>query len=376
MKTNPFQFGGLVDDPYFIDRKEELSEIKISLAHGQNMVIYAPRRYGKTSLIKRVAREMEANGHPVVYLDFFRVYSKLRFIELYSQIILSKQTGGIETALKWFKSQVSGLTPTVSLNQDGEPVFGIGYLQGRPTSEDIIQILKLPEKLYSGKQVVVIFDEFQEIAQLNGESFEKEIRSVTQEQNNVSYVFMGSKTHMILDMFNQKERAFYQSSKLYPLGKIPVIEIKLFITKGFLQSELTLNDDILGLILDWTENIPYYVQFLAAELFTWSQGSDQISEEDLILVMERILNRQNDYYTELMDKISSNQKNVLRALSEQKTEILSKSIADQYFLSSPSSTQRALSGMMKLGVIEKQGSTYTFSDPFFKKYLVSRYYKG
>lgn len=374
MKTNPFQFGGLVDDPYFIDRKEELSEIKISLAQGQNMVIYAPRRYGKTSLIKRVAREMEANGHPVVYLDFFRVYSKSRFIELYSQIILSKQTGGIEKALKWFKAQVTGLTPTVSLNQDGEPVFGIGYLQRKPTSEDIIQILKLPEKLYSGRQVVVIFDEFQEIIRLNGESFEKEIRSVTQEQSHVSYVFMGSKTHLMLDMFSQKERAFYQSAKLYPLGKIPLVEMSKFITQGFLQSGLILKDDILALIFDLTENIPYYVQFLAAELFTWSQDSDQISEKDLMLVMECILNRQNDFYTELMDRISSNQKKVLRALSDQKTEILSKSVADQYFLSAPSSTQRALSGMMKPGVIEKQGSAYTFSDPFFRKYLVSRYW--
>jgi len=374
METNPFQFGGLVDDPYFIDRKEELSEIKISLAQRQNMVIYAPRRYGKTSLIKRVAREMEANGHPVVYLDFFRVYSKFRFIELYSQIILSKQTGGIEKALKWFKAQVSGLTPTVSLNQEGEPVFGMGYLQGKPTSEDIIQILKLPEKLYSGKQVVVVFDEFQEISGLNGESFEKEIRSVIQEQNHVSYVFMGNKTHLMLDMFNQKERAFYQSAKLYPLGKIPLIEMRKFVSQGFLQLGINLNNDILELLLDWTENIPYYVQFLAAELFTLSQDSDEISKEDLAKVMERILDRQNDFYTELMEKISSNQKKVLRALSDENTEILSKSIADRYFLSTPSSTQRSLSGMMQLGVIEKQGSAYTFSDPFFRKYLASRYF--
>lgn len=374
MEMNPFQFGGLVDDPYFINRSKELSDIKTFLTAGQNLMIYAPRRYGKTSLIKKMAREMEADGHPVIYLDFFKIFSKARFVELYAQAILSKQTGGFVKALKWFKKQVNGLIPTVSLNQEGQPVFGVGYLSGKPLSNDILEILALPSGLFRGKQVVVIFDEFQEIARLNGESFEKEIRSVIQEQPRVSYVFMGSKSHMMLELFNHKDHAFYQSTKLYPIGKIPEGEIRKFIMQRFDQSGINLDESIVDVILNWSENIPYYVQFLSAELYSFCASAGAVTINDPAKIMELILDRQTDYYTGLLEQTSSYQKSVLRAICSSSPGIFSKSVGDRFGLSSPSSTQTALEALVRLGIIEKQGGNIEFSDPFLKKYLVSRYF--
>jgi uncharacterized protein len=374
MEMNPFQFGGLVDKPYFINRSKELSDIKSSLAGGQNLMIYAPRRYGKTSLIKKVAREMESDGHPVIYLDFFKIFSKARFIELYVQAILSKKKGGFEQALRWFKKQVNGLIPTVSLNQEGQPVFGVGYLSGKPVSNDILEILALPAGLFKGKQVVVIFDEFQEIMRLNGESFEKEIRSVIQEQLGVSYVFMGSKSHMMLDLFNQKDRAFYQSSKLYPIGKIPEAEMRQFISQRFDQTGIHVDESIIDLILKWSDNIPYYVQFLAAELYSFCAPSGPVALADLTKVMELILDRQTDFYTGLIEQTSSYQKSVLRALCSDFPEIFSMAVSDQFGLSSPSSTQAAIQALIRLGIIEKLAGDVVFSDPFFKKYLILRYF--
>jgi len=374
MEMNPFQFGGLVDDPYFIDRNKELSDIKTSLAAGQNLMIYAPRRYGKTSLIKKVAREMESDSHPVIYLDFFKIFSKARFVELYAQAILSKQTGGFEKALKWFKKKVNGLIPTVSLNQEGQPVFGIGYLSGKPVSNDILEILALPSGLFKGKQVIVIFDEFQEIARLKGESFEKEIRSVIQEQPRVSYVFMGSKSHMMLDLFNQKDRAFYQSAKLYPIGKIPEAEMRKFIRQRFDHSGINIDEPIIDVILNWSDNIPYYVQFLSAELYSFCASSGAVTMNDPAQVMELILDRQTDFYTGLLEQTSSYQKSVLRAISSGFPEIFSMSVSDQFGLSSPSSTQAAIQALIRLGIIEKLGGNIEFSDPFFKKYLIFRYF--
>ncbi len=371
---NPFQFGGLVDDPYFINRTKELSDIQDSLSQGQNLMIYAPRRYGKTSLIRKVAREMESNGHPVIYLDFFKIFSKARFVELYAQAILSRQTGGFEKALKWFRKQVKGLVPTVSLNQEGEPVFSIGYLAGKPGSNDILDILALPVGLFKDKQVIVIFDEFQEIARLNGESFEKEIRSVIQEQSMVSYVFMGSKSHIMLDLFNQRDRAFYQSAKLYPIGKIPVAEMRNFIRQRFALSGINLDETIIDLIVTWSDNIPYYVQFLSAELYSFCARSGTVAMKDPALVMELILDRQTDFYTGLLEQTSSYQKSVLRAISSDVPEIFSMSASDLFELSSPSSTQAAIQTLMRLGIIEKQGGSVEFSDPFFKKYLIARYF--
>lgn len=371
---NPFQFGGLVKHPYFIDREREMAEIRASLLQGQNLVVYAPRRYGKTSLMKKVALELTEEGHPVIYIDFFRIYSKARFVELFVQEIFTRQKGGLKKTLQWLRKQVRGLVPNVSLNPEGQPVVGINYISGKPDSNDILEVLALPEKLYKDRQVVVIFDEFQEITRLNGDSFEKEIRSVIQEQTKVSYVFMGSKTHMMLDLFNQKERAFYQSAKLYPIGKIPEPIMRDFISKRFEEAGLQVNDQIIDRILTASENIPYYVQFFSAELFSACSYSGHVSEEDPNRVMEMILDRQTDYYTELIEQTSTYQKSVLRALCEGEGEIYSKSTSDQFALSSSSSTQTAMQALIRLGVIEKQGSNLEFSDPFFKQYLKTRYF--
>ena len=371
---NPFQFGGLVKYPYFIDREREQAEIRASLLQGQNLVVYAPRRYGKTSLMKKIALDLEKEGHPVIYIDFFRIYSKARFVELFVQAIFARQKGGVQKSLQWFRKQVRGLVPNVSLSPEGQPVIGINYISGKPDSNDILEVLALPEKLYKDKQVVVIFDEFQEISRLNGDSFEKEIRSVIQEQTKVSYVFMGSKTHMMLDLFSQKERAFYQSAKLYPIGKIAEPIMREFISQRFKQAGLPVDIAFIDRILTASENIPYYVQFFSAELFSLCSYSGHVSAEDPERVMDMILDRQTDYYTELIEQTSTYQKSVLRAVCAGDREIYSKSTSDQFALSSSSSTQTAMQALVRQGIIEKQGVNYEFSDPFFKQYLKTRFF--
>ena len=46
---NPFKYGKIVEGEYFYDREDELLRIKSTLSGGNNLVLYAPRRYGKSS---------------------------------------------------------------------------------------------------------------------------------------------------------------------------------------------------------------------------------------------------------------------------------------------------------------------------------------
>jgi hypothetical protein len=187
-------------------------------------------------------------------------------------------------------------------------------------------------------------------------------------------VFMGSKTHLMLEMFSREERAFYQSAKLFPIRKIPREEMGNFIRKGFSIKELVYEDEMIDRILLKAENIPYYVQFLAAEIYSYCDPKQMIGFTDLEVVMEKILDRQGDYYSDLIQMISPYQQNLLRALSNDEKELYSKDVADRYLLSSASTTQRALQGLIKLGIIERMGSGYEFSDPFFKIYLAKRFF--
>ena len=70
-------------------------------------------------------------------------------------------------------------------------------------------------------QVVVVFDEFQQIGTLNeSHEIEASIRHAVERSQHVSYVFSGSNRHLLSQMFNDKRRPFYHLCELMRLGRI------------------------------------------------------------------------------------------------------------------------------------------------------------
>ncbi|HEV7640491.1 MAG TPA: hypothetical protein VGO39_06485, partial [Gaiellaceae bacterium] len=75
---NPFTYGDLVSDETFTDRADELAQLKADLRNGQNVAVIAPRRYGKSSLVKAVLSELLAEGILVVEVDLMTTPTKER----------------------------------------------------------------------------------------------------------------------------------------------------------------------------------------------------------------------------------------------------------------------------------------------------------
>ena len=73
---NPFFYGTTVSGKSFTNRQKEIKEIVGDLKSGQNLFIYSPRRYGKTSLIKVVLEKLKKERFATIYLDFYQIYSK------------------------------------------------------------------------------------------------------------------------------------------------------------------------------------------------------------------------------------------------------------------------------------------------------------
>ena len=82
----------------------------------------------------------------------------------------------------------------------------------------IRDMLELPAKICPAGRTLVVFDEFQEVESLGlGQQFERTMRSVIQNQPDIAYVFLGSKTHMLERMFASPSRPFYNSAQKFPL---------------------------------------------------------------------------------------------------------------------------------------------------------------
>ncbi|MGH3007680.1 MAG: hypothetical protein ACRDOS_17550, partial [Gaiellaceae bacterium] len=77
--ANPFTYGALALDESFTDREKELKELAADIRNGQDVLVYAPRRYGKSSLVLRAAQEALARDVLVAYCDLMKTPTKERF---------------------------------------------------------------------------------------------------------------------------------------------------------------------------------------------------------------------------------------------------------------------------------------------------------
>jgi len=379
---NPFSYGTIVRGPHFFDRKEELSRIVQTLEGGNNLVLYAPRRYGKSSLVMKAAEELERLGYCCIYFDFMPIYSRESFITAYSKAVLDIGWKGKNTLKRnWNKSLqtiadlIKGIRPSLSFDADGKPEVSLHVTETNISDETIDSVIDLPEKLTgSDKKTIMILDEFQDVRKLNGESFESIMRSRIQHHQRVNYLFLGSQTHVIKDMFSSQNRPFYHAASIMSIGELPKQETIEYLKNGFSDSGIDIDDEAAGQIIRKSGGIPYYIQFLASELWQQAVNSgntdNPVDAESIEQCAENILDLKNDFYYELFDRQSMYQKKVLKALAHSGEQVFSADYARTHRLSAPSTTQKAITKLVNSGIIEKQGAEYTFTDPFFKWFVL------
>ena len=368
---NPFSYGTVVKEPYFFDRKEELERIINTLTGGNNIVLYAPRRYGKTSLVMKAMDELEKKGYVCIYFDFMAVYSRESFVETFSKALLKKQNN-IQKALKFFAKFAKGIKASVTFDNNGMPDFSIGYSDPVVSDHTLDSVIDLPEIMAKqDKKFIIVMDEFQDIDKLNCESFESLLRSKIQHHKYTNYIFLGSRTHILNDMFTNKSRPFYNTASSMCIQKLPNDETKSFLQNSFLNSGISIDPCTTDYLIVQSGGIPYYIQFLASEVWQYTVGTTKTATPDVVdFCADKILEIKSDYYLELFDRQTAYQKKLLKALAQDGNSIFSSDYQRQFRLSAPSTTQKAVAGLINSGIIEKIQNTHVYSDPFFKRFIL------
>ena len=366
---NPFNYISIAEGDNFYDRKEETKRIVDTLQGGNNMVLFAPRRYGKTSLVFRAMQQLEQSGISCVYLDLMPVYSLESFAELYLQALYRKQTS-FERFIQMV-SALKNIRPKMTFDEFGKPEFGIEFAETKVSPATIADILDLPEKMaQDGRRIVVVMDEFQEIRKLSKFGLEALMRSKIQLQHHANYLFLGSKTHIIQDMFMDKNRPFYNSAITLQISTLPERETIDFITSRLATSGIRISEDLCRYLIARVENIPYYIQLLSAEIWQYMVGELHDVTKDIIdNCFLRVVELKSDYYFERTDRLSVLQKRLLIALTQSGDNIYSGDYIRRYRLVGASSLQKAVAVLLDEGIIDRNEATYTFCDLFYKQYI-------
>ncbi len=371
---NPFIFGDVVKGDYFTDREEELRTLTLDLASGQNLLLFSPRRYGKTSLIIRVLDNLKAKGIVGIYVDLFRATSLQNLGKIYADAITRATASKIEEAVRFVKEHFPAIVPRITVKGQGPSEFELDFEAPRRDLEKWLdEIYDLPQKIAERKKkrLVVVFDEFQEAAALGtGDIVERNLRAKIQHHDRVAYVFMGSKRHLLDELFQDKTKPLYRIAKSMPLGKISKQKLGSFIRSRFRSVKMGITPQEVAQILEMTDCHSYYTQQLCHEVYNAVIPEKKVSKAAVKKAAEQCIQTQSYAYTTIWEGLAGKQRELAIALSKMPGEnVYSRDFIARHDLGSPSSIQTALEALEKKGILERENGGYSLSDVFFAEWI-------
>lgn len=188
----------------------------------------------------------------------------------------------------------------------------------------------------------------------------------------VSYIFMGSKRHLMQELFRNKNRPFYRFGKHFPLGKIPKDEFAVFIQRHFEEMGYQTDLDAIREILHVADDHPYYTQLLCHILWDRKRQEKVIAKEDIYLAVQEVFMREAHAFHDIWDMLPLKSRQLLVALAKEdspQVRPFSSGFLQKHNLGSASSVQRAITRLLEEEVLEKTNGGYQFTDVFFKRWL-------
>ena len=375
---NPFRFGDLALDDSFADREEEVEELASDMRNGQNVVVYAPRRYGKSSLALRASELALAGDVLVGYCDLMRTPTKERFAAALAKTIYEDMASPIGQVIERAANLFRGLRlkPTMEIDPDtGGLTFSFDASRRRRTGdidETIEKLLGLPQEIAAERRrrAVLILDEFQEIVKLDKE-FPNLMRAVFQTQPEVGHVYLGSKRHILDRIFNDKNEAFWRSAKRLEIGMIPRDRFAPFVLARFESTDKGIRPDALECLLAATGGHPYGTQQLAYTVWELVPSGHFADTDDVEAALTKVLRGEHNHFAKIWDDATEHQRLLLLALAVEPSGLYAADYQERHDLESNSHVQRAVTTLMKEEVVGRdEAGDYLIIEPFLGVWLL------
>jgi AAA+ ATPase superfamily predicted ATPase len=361
---NPFSYSDYVTGEAFCDRATEQKDLIYYARNSQNVLLYSHRRMGKTSLVHQVIHRLKKAKPKIrtIYIDLYGTLDENDFIDA----VLTGLTQ-IESKLERILKQMAGLKITGSI----DPITGLPTLSAsikpREKPEYLDKALNLTASYSTQQKILVVFDEFQEVAKYSEEGFEKRLRKIIQGHRNIAYIFSGSQKHILIEMFDSAKRAFYKMARSYPLAKIEIRHYIDWAQKLFKKKNISVSKEIITAIVERSENQPLYIQQFLFDLWR----SETVSLDVLDEIEKSIIASQKNQFVVLWDLLTQNQKKALRLLAETAGEsIYAAEQLQRVGFNSGSVLRRALMALMEKEILSKN-DRFQFQDAMLKKWVQS-----
>lgn len=373
---NPFRYGEIVSGSFFTDRDQELNTLVADALSGQNVVIISPRRYGKSSLVLRARERLVKRSALVAYVDLLKAATLDDFASELASALYNAVVGPVARAKQHVTDIFAMLPvrPKITLNPNGTWGVELTVPDHKTDAESLLSsLLELPQTVAQerGRRVVLVLDEFQQVVELDAH-LPALLRSVFQTQTEVAHIFLGSRQHLMQQVFTQRNQPLYRSAKALPLNAIERPKFAAFIRERCKASFIGVQDAAVERILDISRSHPHDTQELC--YFAWSlasAGDGAITPAVVDDALDKVVAAEDAHYTTLWESLTLTQRRVVLAIArEPGKQVFSNHFRGAHNLGAASTVRTALDRLIDREVVD--GSSvrgFGVPDTFFRAWL-------
>ena len=368
---NPFKYGTIVSGKDFCGRKTLLKQLIGHIESSQRIALLGERRVGKSSTVYEAI--LKCKKERLLYVDLLGIKSIDALCRriLRAIVVLEQKTGWFDKIIK----TLSYLRPSISV----DPITSMPIISFDASVEmkanSIPEVLALIESLGKKRRPVVVFDEFQDILNLE-DSYEALalLRSKIQFQSDIPYIFVGSIRHKMDAIFTHHDSPFFKSAIPLTVDPLPYEEFSEFLKKKFTTGQRKIEDEVLQMVFEIANNISGDIQQLCEAFWEVTLKKEIISLDKLKNALELIFSREQKSYENYISLLTNIQLKCLMAIAKEGGKrVFSVSFMKSAGFNNPSSVRRAITRLINLNILFESGGEYRFVNPFFKVWLP---YKG
>lgn len=363
---NPFLIEGYLSPEYFCDRVEETALLTRQLANQCNVALIAPRRMGKSGLIYNCfAQETVRKAYHCVYVDIYDTKTFEEFVYTLGKGVLAALRPKGRKVWEAFLNVLQSLQSQITFDINGNPEWTVGLGDIRTPDVTLDEIFTYLEQ--ADKPCLVAIDEFQTIETYPEKTVEASLRKRIQQCHNASFVFSGSKRHMMAQMFTTQARPFYHSSSIMGLEAIDESVYMDFANRHLAKNHKEISAEAFSYLYGLFDGVTWYIQYVLNQLYSDLSCQGVLTVADVEKCIAGILAQQRFAHQALIFQLSSKQKQVLVAIAKEckPASVLSQTFLQRYNLGA-STVQRAVKLLLSRDFITQDEGHLQLCDKFLE----------
>ena len=370
-RNNPFVTKGYAGNEYFCDRVRETKDIVSLLCNENNLALISPRRLGKTDLIRHCFAQPEIRDSYYSFLiDIYATNSLRDFVNVFGRAIMEELKPRGRRVWEKFIGALKSLQSEISFDINGNPVWGIGLGNMENPSVTLDEIFYYLE--HADKPCIVAIDEFQQITQYtDGQNIEAALRTHIQRCTQTTFLFAGSKRHLMSEIFSSPSRPFYQSVITMGLAPISLDKYRDFSIQKFRDYGKEVDAACVDEVYARFHGVTSCLQRVMNVLFLRTESGERCTVDMVDDAINYLLDLYSENYETQLSQMSERQRILFRAIAAegQVRNITGAAFIKKYKLLSASSVSSAAKALLERDFVTNEKGTYSVYDQFFARWL-------